>query len=207
MKCLPPSNSIRWKDMDFINVGIKKFELPFSLKEKTIVFTSKNAVNALVKWYPNEKFKEAFVYCVGEKTKALLEDNEIEVHGVSPYSKDLSLQLVQDKTREIILFCGNLRRAELKEAALAHGIVYQEIEVYETTLTPHELSEDFDGIVFFSPSAVQSFAELNSPKNSIAFCIGTSTANAASKYFKQVLISDDLTIESVLDKVKEYDGN
>ena len=60
---------------------------------------------------------------------------------------------------------------------------------------------------FLIPSAVQAYVQKNNNKNSVAFCIGTSTSKEASKYFNQVLISDDLTIESVLIKVSDYYGD
>ena len=205
---IPPSNKLCWERIDFIKVNTKKFLLPNDLRGKTVVITSQNAVRGLIEYYPNEKLAGALVYCVGEKTKAALEENGIKVQGVEFYSKTIAKKLVNDaNTKAIVLFCGNLRRTELKEAALNNKIDYAEVEVYETTLIPKQMDKIFDGIVFLSPSAVQAYVQKNNNKNSVAFCIGTSTSKEASKYFNQVLISDDLTIESVLIKVSDYYGD
>jgi uroporphyrinogen-III synthase len=46
------------------------------------------------------------------------------------------------------------------------GIAFNEIEVYQTTLAPFKISdqEKFDGIMFFSPSAVETFDKQQNQK-------------------------------------------
>lgn len=204
----PLSKNIRWHGVDFIDVKFKQFVLPKDLKGKTVVITSQNAVKAFAKYYPKENLKESHVYCVGEKTNSALEKNGFRVKGVALYSKDLGEKLVKlSNTRAIVLFGGNLHRPELGEIANKNGIDFKVVEVYETVFCSQKLRDKYDGIVFLSPSAIQSYLQENVSAESVAFCIGTSTGKVASAFFKKVILSNELTIESVLDKVKEYYGN
>ena len=84
-----------------------------------------------------------------------------------------------------------------------------EIEVYKTMLTPKKFENPFDGILFFSPSGVQSFVigqiinsdEIPAFGGMTAFCIGKTTASEAEKYFGKVEVSPETTVESVIEKV------
>ena len=58
----------------------------------------------------------------------------------------------------------------------------------------------FDGILFFSPSGVQSFTEQNR-LNSTAFCIGETTASKAKKHTHEIIIASKPSIENVIVKV------
>ena len=62
----------------------------------------------------------------------------------------------------------------------------------------------FDAVLFYSPSGVQSFIEDNETNESIAFCIGQTTANEAKKHFSKVEMSSMPTIESVIKSVNKY---
>ena len=78
-------------------------------------------------------------------------------------------------------FCGNLKRDELNEILTQNKIEVNEIEVYRTVLNERKFEEVFDAVLFYSPSGVQSFIEDNETNESIAFCIGQTTANEAKK--------------------------
>lgn len=80
--------------------------------------------------------------------------------------------------REFTFFCGNLRRNTLPNALQLASIKYAEIEVYETILQPQRISTPLDGILFYSPSGVESYFNSNDYNNETLFCIGTTTANA-----------------------------
>jgi uroporphyrinogen-III synthase len=79
--------------------------------------------------------------------------------------------------------------------------------VYQTKLTPFKISdqEKFDGILFFSPSAVESYLTNNKIKNEICFCVGTTTAKTLETYkIKNVVIAEMPTIEEVIVEVITY---
>jgi uroporphyrinogen-III synthase len=55
--------------------------------------------------------------------------------------------------------------------------------VYETTLVPHVITQPYDGILFFSPSAVHSFFLTNKiAAQTQVFAIGATTAGALQNY-------------------------
>jgi uroporphyrinogen-III synthase len=102
-------------------------------------------------------------------------------------------------------FCGNLRRAILPNTLKENGITFNETEVYETNLTSKKITNKVDGILFFSPSAVESYLKLNTIKDETCFCIGETTAEALqNKKVKNIIIADKPSVENVIAEVLEY---
>lgn len=142
-------------------------------------------------------------FCVGEKTKALLEENGQKVIKMTEYASELSEYLVKNhKNDSFYFFCGNIRSDVIPSALKENNIAFEEIEVYKTTLSPKKFERQFDAILFFSPSGVRSFYEENNPTrvHSVAVCIGTTTAAEAKKYSDKVVISNSTIVESVIAK-------
>jgi uroporphyrinogen-III synthase len=91
--------------------------------------------------------------------------------------------------REVFFFCGDQRRDELPEKLQQAGIGVRELVVYRTRQTPHHLEKGYEGIVFFSPSAVHSFFSLNkAPAATVLFAIGRTTAEAIRQYSANPMI-------------------
>ena len=87
-------------------------------------------------------------------------------------------------------------------------IIFNEIEVYQTNLTPQKITKKLDGILFFSPSAVESYLNLNSIKDETCFCIGETTAEALeNKKIKNIIIAEKPSVENVIDEVVKYYNN
>jgi uroporphyrinogen-III synthase len=86
--------------------------------------------------------------------------------------------------------------AKLRE----NSIVIEEIKSYSTIFTPYPLNQKFSAVLFFSPSAVKSFMEVNDASGS-ALCIGEETASEAKNYFKDVQIADFPNASSLLELV------
>ena len=97
-------------------------------------------------------------------------------------------------------FCGNIRSDEIPSKLIENDIIFEEIEVYKTTLNPKKFERQFDAVLFFSPSGVRSFVSENKMNNSKAICIGTTTATEAKKYTENVVIANATTVESVIAK-------
>lgn len=172
----------------------------FETKEQieNAIITSQNTVNALVE--KNIQIKNCF--CVGVKTKAVLKANGFEVKVMTDYGKELAEIIVKEYANETFtFFCGNLRRDELPTMLKENKVAFSEIEVYKTVLKPKKFDRTFDGVLFFSPSAVESFTKENRLENTIAFCIGTTTATEAKKYTNEVNIATKPTIENVIVQV------
>ena len=82
--------------------------------------------------------------------------------------------------------------------------IVNEIETYQTQLTPRKIEEKFKAILFYSPSGIESYLKENTANEIVAFCIGETTASAAKEHFKNVEVSKLSTVESVLKSVNEY---
>ncbi len=159
------------------------------------IFTSKNAVKAVLA--KNITVQKA--YCVGSKTEAFLKENDITVLAVAENATKLAQQLVSEyKDTHFVFFCGSKRRSELPETLKKYQMVFREVHVYNTLLNPKSFETNFDGILFFSPSGVESFTLENDLKKSAAFCIGNTTAEAIKQYTDKYIIASKPTVENVI---------
>ncbi|MBK0369682.1 uroporphyrinogen-III synthase [Flavobacterium agrisoli] len=189
---------------------IETENIPFELKEihDNLIFTSQNAVNSVLKHPEIEKLKSKNVFCVGLKTKILLSESGFQVDAYTNYAADLAeiISLVYG-TKNYTFFSGTLRKDTLPEILTESGVVFNEINVYATTLKPQKNEVAVDGILFFSPSAVQSYLQQNKIKNEICFCIGETTAEALSKTTKNIVIANQPSVENTIIQCINYYSN
>jgi uroporphyrinogen-III synthase len=189
---------------DFIETKIKNFEL--SKINGNLIFTSQNAVESILQHPKCNELKSKNVFSVGMKTKDLLTENGFNVIAYTGYAADLAeiISLIYSK-ESYTFFSGNLRRDVLPNTLKENGITFSEIEVYETNITSKKIKENTDGILFFSPSAVESYLKLNTIKEEMCFCIGETTAEALeNKKVKNIIIADKPSVENVIAEVIEY---
>jgi uroporphyrinogen-III synthase len=189
---------------DFIETKIKNFEL--SKFNENLIFTSQNAVQSILNHPKFEDLKSKNVFSVGMKTKDLLTENGFNVVAYTGYASDLAeiISLVYSN-ETFTFFCGNLRRDILPETLKENGIIFNEIEVYETNLTSKKITQKLDGILFFSPSGVESYLKSNTIKEEMCFCIGETTAEALeNKKIKNITIAEKPSVENVIAEVIEY---
>jgi uroporphyrinogen-III synthase len=193
-------------DDDYIKIKNKNFEI--DTINDCLIFTSQNAVESVLRNKKIEKFKGKKSFCVGEKTKALLEKNGFEVLESSDYASELG-SIICNKFPKIsfTFFCGNLRRDVLPDALKLANVTFDEIEVYQTILIPHKVEENLNGILFFSPSAVESYASVNKIQDEVCFCIGNTTAKALKNITNKIVIANQPTIESTITKCIEFYSN
>lgn len=181
-------------EYDAIKIDFVQFEVPSNIENA--IFTSQNAVKAVM-----EDLGMLNCFCVGEKTKQLLEENGQKVIKMVEYASELADYLVEKYRNDSFhFFCGNIRSDEISSKFEENKIVLKEIEVYKTTLNPKKFQRHFDAILFFSPSGVKSFVSENKIGNSIAVCIGNTTASEAKKHTENVVIANATTVESVIAK-------
>ena len=150
-----------------------------------LIFTRQNAVKiAFSNAHIRPLLEGKKYYCVGEKTKSILEENGQKVLKTAQNSAKLVYFLKKTlKNERFSFFCGKLRRPEIEDFFQDNQISYDIFEIYNTTLTPKALDTNFNGILFFSPSAVSSFFKANSWKpQTQGFCIGKTTASALKKF-------------------------
>jgi uroporphyrinogen-III synthase len=192
---------------DFIETNIKNFEM--SKINKNLIFTSQNAVQSILQHPKCEDLKSKDVFSIGMKTKDLLTENGFNVVAYTGYAADLAeiISLIYSE-ETFTFFSGNLRRDVLPETLKENGITFNEIEVYETKITSKKITKKLDGILFFSPSAVESYFKMNTIKDETCFCIGETTAEALeNNKIKNIVIADKPSVENVIYEVIEYYNN
>lgn len=185
---------------------IKTESINFDLKTiyNNLIFTSQNAAQSILLHPKQKELKSKNVFCVGIKTKALLEENGFNVIVYVDYASDLAeiITLIYSK-ESYTFFSGNLRKETLPKALKEANIQLNEIQVYETTLTPHKLEVPVEGLLFFSPSGVESYLSENKIKKETCFCIGETTAEALFQVTKNIVIAENPSIEEVIFEVIE----
>ena len=191
-------------EADFIKTEHQDFDLK-NIKDN-LIFTSQNAVHSILQHPKCAELKTKNVFCVGLKTKILLSENGFNVDVYTGYASDLSeiITLIHGSD-SFTFFSGNLRREILPQALKEAGIDFNEIKVYETTLTPQKIKDTVEVILFFSPSGVESYLKDNTIKKETCFCIGETTAEALQKITKNIIIAENPTIEDVIEEcINEY---
>ena len=189
-------------EADFIKTESIDFDLK-TMKEN-LIFTSQNAAQSILLHPKCEELKAKNVFCVGIKTKALLEENGFNVIVYVDYASDLAEIITLIYSNEsYTFFSGNLRKETLPKALKEANIQFNEIQVYETTLTPHKLNIAVEALLFFSPSGVESYLVENKIKKETCFCIGETTAEALFQVTKNIIIAENPSIEDVIFEVIE----
>lgn len=190
-------------EADFIGIKNKKFNL--GKDNEFLIFTSQNAVESVLK---NKEYKNILhkrCFCVGEKTKTLLVENDFVVLVSADYAAELASVICNKYQKQTFtFFSGNLRKDILPEAMQLAQIKFEEIVVYETIYTPQEIQSKPDSVLFFSPSAVESYVQENKITNEICFCIGQTTAETAEKYTENIIIANQSSVENVIIQCINY---
>lgn len=168
--------------IDFIETVSVEWEQSFSDKQNynRIVFTSSNAVRCFLdsptfaNW-----LKDKVVYSISGKTNDELLKYNIPITGKAINSLLLAKLIVGDLSKEPVLhICGNRKSEVLKTELEKADIKYESLEVYRTTLlTNVRIPEEFDTILFFSPSGVDAFLASNHiAEKTLCCCVGETTA-------------------------------
>lgn len=183
-------------------------------QEVITVFTSQHAA-ATVDKFLHHGFSIAIVghwkaFCLEGATKEqvlnVLPSTE-QIIDTAPNATQLAAKIIaHGQYKQVVFFCGNQRRDELPRLLKEAGIEVIEIVVYETVATPVLATDNFDAVLFFSPSAVKSFFSSNTLKKDTAcFAIGDTTAAAIGDYTdNRVIISEQPDQEIMLASVWFY---
>jgi len=180
-------------------------------QQLTVVFTSTNAVSSVVaalkgakpNWqiYSTSKATaDAVTKYFGAKSIVATADN----------ASKLADKIIKAKCKNTIFFCGNKARYELPEKLTKARIGVQQITVYNTITTSIKVEKFYDGIMFFSPSGVESFvAENEFDPATILFGIGDTTGYALSDRTRfstrnRIIVSDTPSKDSMVDMVIDF---
>jgi uroporphyrinogen-III synthase len=177
-------------------------------KPATVIFTSMNAVEAVA----TEKGKTQpawTIYCMGNTTGQLVKKyfGELSIAGTENSAIELAkLIAAKNQIDEAIFFCGDHRREDLPEILRSNHVSVHEIVVYQTIAVSHKVEKIFDGILFFSPSAVESFFGSNEiSSKTILFAIGSTTANEIKKYTdNRIIVGNTPGKENLVEDMIKY---
>lgn len=201
-----PHAGIVVKSVPFIRIDLPEQIILPEARQVDAIITSANAVTAL------NSIREKLpvfnnIYCISGQTEALVREHlSAESVVARPYASEL-VEIMEKAafTYPLWFFKGNKALPTIPEGLKRAGIDFTAIEVYQNTATPQTLQEDFEAILFFSPSAVESFLKNNFiPDNTITFAIGKTTAKALKPFAKRVIISEKTTEVSVIESVVKY---
>jgi uroporphyrinogen-III synthase len=197
-----PDGDFKLMEHNFIRT--KKITFSVEKNHEIIVFTSKNGVKSVWKQQP-KILENKTIICVGIKTKTFIEKIGFQVDETADYTEDLIGIISQKfKGKTFTFFCGNIRRNTIPNFFKEKQIAFEEVIVYKTKTHSKAISENFDGILFFSPSAIASFLEKNELKNETCFCIGTTSAKVLENKTKNIVIASKPTLEHVIDVVIQF---
>jgi hydroxymethylbilane synthase len=193
------------KHSDFIKISLNRIHPRFLKNEiQNVVITSKNALESLVTNYSAIELQFKNIYCVGRRTKRLVEQKIGKVKHFENSAKKLANYLEENmEGAEVTYFCSNLRLDDLPTILEENNIKVNEVEAYQTKFDGIKVDDTVEAVMFYSPSTVESFIQKNKAEI-IAFCIGDTTATEAKKHFDDVRIAKVPTVESVIELVNEY---
>ena len=159
----------------------------------TAVFTSANAVEAVADKLTAKPNWD--VYCIGGNTKDTISEKlyNKSIKGFANTAKELSKIIIKhNPAGTVYFFCGDKRMDYLPKALGDRLIDVEEVTVYKTEQLEVKVDKEYEGIIFFSPSAVKSFFAVNKISESVVlFAIGETTANAITQYSdSEIIVSD-----------------
>lgn len=192
---------------EIISATIKNRIEELSSRNIIALFTSSNAVDAVGKIVSAETNWK--IFCIEPTTRKRVENIFINsaVAGAAKDAAELSEKIINDKSvKQVIFFCGNQRRDLLPSQLKKNGIDVEELIVYTTIEKPQAVTKKYDGILFFSPSAVRSFFQKNKINaETILFAIGQTTAKELRNYSNNTtVISEMPDTEKVIADVIKY---
>lgn len=193
------------KSSDFIKTNPNRIHKQLIKEEiQNVIITSKNAVDALLMNFSPEELQFKNIYCVGRRTKRLIENKIGKVTHSEKNAKALANYLVEYmEGTKVTYLCSNLRLDDLPSILETNNIKVNEVEAYQTKFDAVKIDDSVESVMFFSPSTVKSYKQKND-KDVIAFCIGETTAKEAKKHFKEVKIAKVPTVESVIELVNQH---
>jgi uroporphyrinogen-III synthase len=174
---------------------------------RTVVFTSMNAVDAVAAQITKRPPWE--IYSIGFATREHINKKlGLQIKGEAPDAAQLAQVILANGEKNLLFFCGNIRRDALPLTLKAHGVQVEELMVYRTKLLKQKMERDYDAILFYSPSAVESFfANNTATESTVLFAIGSTTADAIrQRSTNQIIIADAPGKEALVHRMLEHFG-
>lgn len=186
------------KLLPLIDIEFKNFEIEKIDKYKAILFNSANGVRAFLNNFKNIDFiKNKKIGAVGEKTKEVLEENNIKVDFFP--EKYLVDELAKETTNfttendDILIITSNISPCDTEKYKKIYNRNFEKVELYNTNKIIYDKDiiienlKDIDMIIFLSSSAVDAFYEslrkdISLVKDIKIISIGPSTSKTLKNY-------------------------
>ena len=178
-----------------------------SLQPLCVVFTSLNAASAVAEQIKTNNNWQ--IFCTSGRTKEYIA-NSFGEHAIAVSAKNANVLaeriIASNSVKKVVFFCGDQHLHHLPEKLKVHGITTEEIIVYSTVQTPVFIDEQYDGILFFSPSAVHSFFLMNTvPVDTVFFSIGDTTTTVIQSYCTNKIITSEWPgVDNLLEQVTHF---
>ena len=171
-----------------------------------IVFTSARAVTAVADQLIQIP-SQWLVYCVSgatqQEVKARFPAVRIAATADDAAALAKHIKAIGD-VKSVTFFCGDIVLPTLEDV-LEPGIAIKRITVYKTALTPVKAAEDYEALLFFSPSAIDSYLSLNHiHPDAVLFTIGKTTASRLKDYPNKIITCHTPDANSMVQQVVEY---
>lgn len=179
----PFKQRLLMKDFSLVEYPFIRIKpLRYNPKKPTdaILVSSQNAARLFFDYHPIGTLSpKTQFFCVGSQTTKLIESRQGKVTVTALNAQELALRIIKEYSHLTFCFaCGRKRLPTLETELAKANIALSLHELYDTHIVSHQLNTDFDGVLFYSPSAVEGFLTLNRLKNTHSFCIGPTTAAA-----------------------------
>ena len=153
------------------------------------------------------------IACIGRATANVLREYGLvadfipSVFDGEHLAEEMVSQGVIKPGEKLILLRAKIGTKDITDVYEKAGIEYKDYPVYETSYVDYEegIPAGFDMVTFTSKSCVEGFVKTQGKEDfggMKALCIGKQTAQAAAKYNFDTVISDEATIDSMIEKVR-----
>lgn len=179
-------------------------------KQTLLVFTSVNALRFIyiAQKYAGKHIKTSKIACIDgitlQNSLNFFDAKNIVIK--APNAARLAEQIVKSEYKKIIHFCGNISLGEVSDALAITGKTVERFVVYETKFTPMKVRQKYHGVMFFSPSGVESFYSENKPElDVVPFAIGATTAKEISKHHpNKIVVCEKPSQQEMVSRVIEH---
>ncbi len=206
---LPGLQANGWKFTNHDFIG-KVIHVPTDLMaasiHKHVVLTSITGVKSFLQIGGHLQLNRVdyTIYCISRGTKEYAAASGLNIKATAPNVSALADEILKDvEVKAVTHVSSNLRRDELSDKLLKAGVMVHDVTAYRTEFTPIAMDSLYDAIVFFSPSAVDSFLSMNPLQRVPCFCIGKTTGDYAKQNgYQQVYVADapseDILLQTII---------
>ncbi|PWU04591.1 MAG: hypothetical protein C5B52_01120 [Bacteroidetes bacterium] len=188
-------------------------------QKKLLVFTSKNAVEAIISTIDSDDTTKVSrnsiveswpIASISGRTMETVQKEfpHARTFAIAKNADQLGKAISENISKEylVVFPCGDIHRPELPEHLRSEGFIVNEWIVYRSVKTPVKIQNAYQGILFFSPSAVESFFSVNKlHPETICFAVGATTAQSVKRFSaNHLFVTENPSQESMLELMETY---